>query len=61
MLHTTPLNRYRTTASLSLAIGMILLAGCAQQQAAGYYDTPHENTLSDAQQTAQGGRGSRAP
>lgn len=61
MLHTTPLNRYRATASLSLAIGMILLAGCAQQQAAGYYDTPHENTLSDAQQQAQGGRGSRAP
>src|SRR5690554_859418 len=61
MPHTTPLIRFRTTAGISLVIGMALLAGCAQQQTAGYYDTPHESTLSDAEQHAQGRRGARAP
>lgn len=62
MLHTTPRIRFRTSAGISLVIGMALLTGCAQQQRpAGYYDTPHDTTLSDAQQQAQGRRGSRAP
>lgn len=61
MLHTTPLNRFRVAAAISLVAGTALLAGCAQQRPAGYYDTPHESTLSDAQLQAQGGRGSRAP
>lgn len=61
MFHTTPLIRFRTTAGISLVIGMALLAGCAQQKTAGYYDTPHDSTLADAQKQAQGHRGSRAP
>lgn len=62
MLHTTPRIRFRSSAGVSLVIGMALLTGCAQQQRpAGYYDTPHDTTLSDAQQQAQGRRGSRAP
>src|SRR5690554_252213 len=61
MIHTTPLIRFRTTAGISLVIGMAFLAGCAQQKTAGYYDTPHESTLADAQKQAQGQRGSRAP
>lgn len=61
MPHTTPLIRFRTTAGISLVIGMALLAGCAQHKTDGYYDTPHDSTLSDAEQHAQGGRGARAP
>lgn len=61
MLHTTPRIRFRTTAGVGLVISLALLAGCAQQQSAGYYDTPHDTTLSDARQTAQGRRGARAP
>lgn len=62
MLHTTPRTRFRTSAGISLVIGMALLTGCAQQQRpAGFYDTPHDSTLADAQQQAQGRRGARAP
>ena len=61
MPHTTPLIRFRAKAGITLVMGMALLAGCAQQQTAGYYDTPYESTLSDAEQHAQGGRGTRAP
>lgn len=63
MLHTTPRIRFRSIAGISLVLGMALLTGCAQQQrpAAGYYDTPHDSTLADAQQQAQGRRGARAP
>lgn len=62
MLHTISRIRFRTSAGVSLVVGMALLAGCAQQQRpAGYYDTPHDSTLADAQQQAQGRRGARAP
>lgn len=39
----------------------ILVAGCAQQQTAGYYDTPHDSTYADAQNQAQGRSVARAP
>jgi hypothetical protein len=39
----------------------LVLAGCAQQRPPGYYDTPHDSTLSDAQKKAQGQTGARAP
>lgn len=39
----------------------LVLAGCAQQRPPGYYDTPHDSTLSDAQKKAQGQAGARAP
>src|SRR5690625_840437 len=62
MLHTTPRIRFCTRAGISLALGMALLTGCAQApQPPGYYDTPHDSTLADAQKHAQGGRGTRAP
>lgn len=62
MLHTTPRIRFQSSAGISLVIGMALLTGCAQQQRpVGYYDTPHDTTLADAEQQAQGRRGSRAP
>lgn len=38
-----------------------MLAGCAKQSAPGYYNTAHDNTLSDAQQQAQGRNTARAP
>lgn len=37
------------------------MAGCAQQQAAGYYDTPRDSTASDAQYQAQGRSSAHAP
>lgn len=61
MLHTTPLIQFRTKTSIGLVIGMALLVGCAQQQPEGYYATPHDSTLADAQKQAQGHRGTRAP
>lgn len=39
----------------------LTLAGCAQQKAPGYYNTPHDNTESDAQSQAQGRHTARAP
>lgn len=61
MLHTTPLIRLRATACISLLTGITLLAGCAQDRPAGYFDTPHDSTQADAEQQAQGRRGARAP
>lgn len=62
MLHSTPRTRFQPRAAFGLVIGMALLAGCAQnQRPAGYYDTPHDTTLADAQKQAQGQRGARAP
>lgn len=61
MLHTTPLFRFRISACISVVMGAALLAGCAQQRPDGYFDTPRESTLGDAQKQAQGHRGSRAP
>jgi hypothetical protein len=43
--------------SLSRLMGLsllMLLGACAQQSAPGYYDTPRENTVSDAMHRAQG-------
>lgn len=39
----------------------LVLGGCAQLQRPGYYDKPHDSTLSDAQYQAQGGRAAQAP
>lgn len=61
MLHIISLIRLRATACISLLIGMTLLAGCAQDRPTGYFDTPHDSTLADAEQQAQGRRGTRAP
>lgn len=43
------------------AVFALTLAGCAQQKTAGYYNTPHDNTESDAQSQAQGRYTARAP
>ncbi|NYT62711.1 hypothetical protein H0A66_10340 [Alcaligenaceae bacterium] len=43
------------------AMFALALAGCAQQKTAGYYNTPHDNTESDAQHQAQGRNVARAP
>lgn len=43
-----------------IALLTLLLAGCAQQRAPGYYDVAHDSTLSDAQAQAQGQTGKRA-
>ncbi|HWL29497.1 MAG TPA: hypothetical protein VNQ97_11375 [Burkholderiaceae bacterium] len=48
----------RTPGALVLALA---LAGCAQQRPSGYYETPQESTMSDAQYQAQGRSGARAP
>jgi len=61
MLHTRTPIKSRLLAGFGLVIGIALLAGCAQQKAPGYYATPQESTLTDAQQHAQGRRGARAP
>lgn len=61
MLHTTLQTRFRLLAGIGLVTGMALLAGCAQQKTAGYYDRPKESTLTDAQSHAQGRRVARAP
>ncbi|MGB6104268.1 MAG: hypothetical protein WBF88_10540 [Pusillimonas sp.] len=50
---------YRTT--LGAALLALALAGCAQQQPAGYYDVPQDNTAADARNKAQGRSGARAP
>lgn len=50
--------------SLSRLLGpslLLLLGACAQQQAPGYYDTPRENTTSDALHRAQGDATTQAP
>lgn len=47
--------------ALGAAVLAVVLSGCAQQKASGYYDTPHDNTMSDAQLQAQGRDGARAP
>lgn len=46
-----------------LGIGLlsVLAAGCAQQQAAGYYAVDHDSTASDARKQAMGNKGSQAP
>lgn len=43
------------------ALLALAMAGCAQQKTSGYYDIPHDNTLSDAQIQAQGRGVARAP
>ncbi|HEX2519228.1 MAG TPA: hypothetical protein VHK04_06780 [Castellaniella sp.] len=40
---------------------LVLLGACAQQNRPGYYDTPRENTASDALHRAQGDAGAVAP
>ena len=49
---------YRILGATALAV---FLAGCAQQRAPHYYDTPRESTETDAQHQAQGRSGARAP
>lgn len=39
-----------------LAAGIVLMAGCAQQQSQGYYDQPRGNSISDSQYTGEGGQ-----
>ncbi len=46
---------------IGAALLALALAGCAQQQTSGFYDTPRDNTLSDAQNKAQGREAARAP
>lgn len=46
---------------LGAAVLAMVLAGCAQQKTSGYYDTPHDNTMTDAQMQAQGRDVARAP
>ncbi|RTZ41756.1 hypothetical protein EKL30_14485 [Candidimonas sp. SYP-B2681] len=46
---------------VGIAMFAMVLSGCAQQKTAGYYDTPHDNTMTDAQAYAQGRTGTRAP
>jgi len=43
------------------ALLALVVAGCAQQQPAGYYSVQHDTTAADAQQNAQGRDGARAP
>jgi hypothetical protein len=43
------------------ALLALVMAGCAQQKPAGYYDTPHDSTESDALNQAQGRTSARAP
>lgn len=40
---------------------LVLLGACTQQNQPGYYDTPRENTVSDALHRAQGDAGTVAP
>ncbi len=47
--------------SATVLFSALLLAGCAQQQAPGYYDVPHDSTQADAMQQAQGRGNARAP
>lgn len=52
------------TATLARSLGLsllVLLSACAQQSQPGYYDTPHDSTISDALQRAQGDVGVAAP
>lgn len=44
-----------------LAMAVLMLAGCAQQQQPGYYEPETSSTQSDARTQAQGQHGSRAP
>lgn len=46
---------------IGAAVLAMVLAGCAQQKTSGYYDTPHDNTMTDAQMQAQGRGVARAP
>lgn len=57
------LNTFRgvTRSAFGGALLALMLAGCAQQSAPGYYKTEHDSTLSDAQQQAQGRNAARAP
>src|SRR5690606_32757878 len=48
----------KTLSAMALAL---LLAGCAQQRAPSYYETPHDSTEADAQSQAQVRSGARAP
>lgn len=50
----------RITRSLSLGL-FVLLAACAQQRQPGYYETPRENTVSDALHRAQSADAGVAP
>ena len=45
----------------AIVASVLIIAGCAKQQAAGYYETGPESTLSDAQHKAQGRTIQRAP
>jgi hypothetical protein len=57
------LKRLRAAAhpALAAAVLVLALAGCAQQRSAGYYETPRDSTLSDAQQQARSSHISQAP
>lgn len=46
---------------LGAALLTLAMAGCAQQQPAGYYSVQHDTTAADAQQNAQGRGGMQAP
>lgn len=45
----------------AMVASLFIIAGCAKQQAPGYYETGPESTLSDAQHQAQGRTIQRAP
>ncbi|GAB2885880.1 copper resistance protein NlpE N-terminal domain-containing protein [Paralcaligenes sp. KSB-10] len=47
--------------ALSITVSAVMLAGCAQQRAAGFYDQPRDNTQHDAEAQAQGRAYTRAP
>lgn len=53
--------RAATHPALAAAVLALTLAGCAQQRTPGYYETPRDNTLSDAQMQARGSHISQAP
>lgn len=46
---------------LGVALLTVLAAGCAQQQAPGYYTVDHDSTSADARKQAMGNKGSQAP
>lgn len=58
--HATPARRSGRCA-LGLALSVLLLAGCASQQPAGYYDNARDSTARDAAIQAQGRTQPRAP
>lgn len=53
---------HRSLIGRLVGIGLLsLLAACAQQKQPGYYDTPHDSTMSDALHQAQGRNVGAAP